>query len=115
MMNWERLTDEQKQPYFNKAIEILQDHLTCTRVWSAWSYGTMIQDDFVLAAEDDNIVSDTAKMLYDFTQKMIAQAKKEAVKEFAERAKENIENYAYDVEDTMYIIDRLLEEYEEEK
>jgi len=66
MKTWENLTEEERKPYFDKAIEVLQDHLTCTRVWSAWSYGTMTQDDFVLSAEDDNIVSDTAKMLFDF-------------------------------------------------
>jgi hypothetical protein len=26
----------------------------CTRVWSAWSYGTMSQDDFSLVAGDDS-------------------------------------------------------------
>ena len=66
MKTWEELTEEDRKPYFDKAVEVLQDHLTCTRVWSAWSYGTMSQDDFWLAAEDDNIVSDTAKMLIDF-------------------------------------------------
>ena len=29
---------------------------TCGRVWSAWSYGTMSQDDFALAGEDDDVV-----------------------------------------------------------
>ena len=66
MKTWEDLTEEDRKLYFDKAIEVLQDHYTCTRVWSAWSYGTMTQDDFRLAAEDDNIVSDTAKMLFDF-------------------------------------------------
>ena len=66
MKTWEELTEEDRKPYFDKAIEVLQDHLTCTRVWSAWGYGTMTQDDFGLAAEDANIVSDTAKMLFDF-------------------------------------------------
>ena len=32
--------------------EALGDAYDCTRVWSAWSYGTMSQDDFFLVAED---------------------------------------------------------------
>lgn len=30
----------------------------CTRVWSAWGVGTMSQDDFVLASEDDGILDE---------------------------------------------------------
>ena len=66
MKTWAELTEADRKPYFDKAIEVLQDHYTCTRDWAAWSCGTMTQDDFGLAAEDDNIVSDTAKMLFDF-------------------------------------------------
>jgi hypothetical protein len=63
---WEALSDEERQPYLAKAAEILSDHYTCTRVWGAWSYGTMGPDDFCLASEDDDIVSDAAKILYEF-------------------------------------------------
>lgn len=34
--------------------ETLGDAYDCTRVWSAWGYGTMSSDDFVLVAEDDD-------------------------------------------------------------
>ena len=30
----------------------------CTRQWSAWAYGTMSQNDFVLASEDDGILDE---------------------------------------------------------
>ena len=30
----------------------------CTRQWSAWRYGTMSQNDFVLASEDDGILDE---------------------------------------------------------
>ena len=30
----------------------------CTRQWSAWGYGTMSQNDFVLASEDDGILDE---------------------------------------------------------
>jgi hypothetical protein len=32
----------------------------CTRVWSAWSYGTMSQDDFSLIAGDDSRLAEIA-------------------------------------------------------
>ena len=41
------------------AKDILQDHYACTRVWEAWSYGTMTQDDFVSCFDDVDIVTDT--------------------------------------------------------
>lgn len=41
----------------DRIANIVRDHLTavysCTRVWSAWSYGTMGQDDFVEASETE--------------------------------------------------------------
>lgn len=40
--------------------EQLSDALYCTRVWSAWGYGTMREDDFVCLADDDNYVEDMA-------------------------------------------------------
>lgn len=39
---------------------ILRDLYYCNRVWSAWSYGTMGQDDFILAGDDDDIFSGAA-------------------------------------------------------
>ena len=46
-----------------EAIRILDGSYECTRVWSAWSYGTMSEDDFGLSAEDENRVDDTAKAI----------------------------------------------------
>jgi hypothetical protein len=66
MTNWEELKEDDRNYYLDKAIEILQDHYICTRVWSAWSYGTMTKDDFELAAENDDVVLDTARMLFNF-------------------------------------------------
>ena len=36
----------------------LQDNYACTRVWEAWSYGTMTEDDFTPMEEDEDIVND---------------------------------------------------------
>lgn len=38
----------------------LSDALLCGRVWEAWSYGTMTQDDFMQAADDSEFVSSLA-------------------------------------------------------
>ncbi len=48
----------------NRLEEAIRDavaaHMTslyvCSRVWSAWSYGTMSQDDFRPAGEDDEVI-----------------------------------------------------------
>lgn len=34
--------------------EALGDAYDCTRVWNAWGYGTMSQDDFCLVTDDDS-------------------------------------------------------------
>lgn len=40
--------------------EALGEALDCTRVWSAWSYGTMRPNDFQLVAEDDGRLDEIA-------------------------------------------------------
>jgi hypothetical protein len=54
------LTDEQRESVRTAIAEALGDAYDCTRVWSAWSYGTMGPDDFVLVAEDDDRLSEIA-------------------------------------------------------
>jgi len=55
-------------PYYDKAAELLSDLWYCDRVWEAWHVGTMTQDDFIPADEDDDILTTTAQALYDFVQ-----------------------------------------------
>ena len=62
---WDKLSESKKQKFYNMATEVLQDFYFCTRVWAAWSYGTMTQDDFLMAKEDDAILEDTARYLYE--------------------------------------------------
>jgi hypothetical protein len=57
------LHDQKELDKVRDAIaETLGEAYDCTRVWSAWSYGTMSQDDFVMVASDeerlDELVSD---------------------------------------------------------
>lgn len=58
------LQESVKQIYIDMAEEILDDKLICTRVWEAWSVGTMTQDDFIEAKKDDDVVYKTAEELY---------------------------------------------------
>ena len=62
---WEEATAEQQQPFIDKAAELTQDTLFCSRVWSAWGYGTMTADDFSDTAEDDDFINDIAKAIWE--------------------------------------------------
>jgi hypothetical protein len=50
----------------------------CTRVWSAWEYGTMSRDDFKLAQDDDDFMDS----LVGIFEKFLSQARQEAVEEY---------------------------------
>lgn len=45
-------------PCVDAVAEALGDAYDCTRVWSAWSVGTMDQDDFRLIADDSDRVTE---------------------------------------------------------
>jgi hypothetical protein len=64
--DFDDLPEERQTVYLDKAAELLDDLWYCSRAWEAWHVGTMAQHDFYYAAEDDDIVYDTAKTLYDF-------------------------------------------------
>lgn len=51
-------TEEIRNRVANALYDVLegQEAMHCTRVWEAWSYGTMTDDDF------DLVVNDTAAM-----------------------------------------------------
>lgn len=51
-------TEEIRNRVANALYDVLegQEVMHCTRVWEAWSYGTMTDDDF------DLVVNDTAAM-----------------------------------------------------
>lgn len=47
---------------YDQVADLFSNHLdsvySCTRVWSAWGYGTMSKDDFILFSEDDDIINE---------------------------------------------------------
>ena len=70
-------------------VEALQ-HLSetvylCGRVWEAWSYGTMTEDDFTPAVEDDEFVDEMVRDIVTAAAPIIeARAKAEALREAAD-------------------------------
>ena len=63
---WQDLTDVEKKPFYDHAVSMLQDLYACDRVWEAWRYGMMSEDDFSIAQEDNDIVEGKAVALYSF-------------------------------------------------
>lgn len=60
-----KITDEQKSVIRDALKQALRDSYDCTRAWSAWSYGTMSQDDFSHIPDDDNRIEEiTLAVIY---------------------------------------------------
>lgn len=51
-----KFTEAQIEAASEAVASALGDAYDCTRVWSAWSYGTMGSDDFSMVAEDSGRV-----------------------------------------------------------
>jgi hypothetical protein len=60
---------------------LLTDVYACNRVWSAWSAGTMTEDDFVPAAQDEDVRADliawrdAARTLTDWQRFQVSEAR----------------------------------------
>jgi hypothetical protein len=61
---WSDLTEAQREPFRQAALELLQGKLVCGRVDEAWDLGTMSREDFRRASEVPEIVEESAQMLY---------------------------------------------------
>ena len=61
---FEDLSKEEKDKLYSQAAYILRDLHYCVRMWEAWETGTMTKEDFVLAAENPDILEDTARYLW---------------------------------------------------
>lgn len=55
------VSEPAKQKLKNTLREHLDDALYCTRDWSAWSVGTMSEDDFESIAYDDEFINKLAE------------------------------------------------------
>lgn len=58
---FEDLSKEEQDKIYSQAAYILRDLLYCIRVWEAWEVNTMTKEDFIPAAEDADILEDTAR------------------------------------------------------
>ena len=70
----EQLTAESMNEELREAVrEALGEALDCTRVWEAWSYGTMSESDFVQVADDDERVEEIVCAVVDVIKAVKAQ------------------------------------------
>lgn len=74
---WDDLTEEQRDELVEAVAECCGDMYWCQRVWSAWSYGTMSQDDFIPADDCEDFLNDVAKSVFDRASKIGAVEKGE--------------------------------------
>ena len=65
-MEFEDLTYEEQEQYTLLAAELLEGQMYCIRVWEAWRYKTMTEDDFFPSNEDTDLVYENAKKIYNF-------------------------------------------------
>ena len=74
------MTDHQQAAIEAVKVELdSQEAMHCTRVWEAWRYGTMTEEDFVNISEDDECV-----------QALIAAAEPHLRKKWAEEIREGV-------------------------
>lgn len=59
------LDDDGFEAVCEAVTEALGEAYDCTRVWSAWGYKTMSQDDFALVGEDSDRVAEIARSAVD--------------------------------------------------
>jgi hypothetical protein len=65
MKKWEELTELEKNTLADTVADNTGDTYWCKRVWSAWSYGTMTQEDFEPLGESNDFLDDVSKSLYE--------------------------------------------------
>jgi hypothetical protein len=71
LTEFEKLSQNEKNFWITQASELLTGLLVCTRVWEAWSVGTMSEDDFISADEDDDTIESMAVNLYNIHNKKV--------------------------------------------
>lgn len=61
---FDALPEEVRQKYLDLATTMLHGFLWCDKVWEAWSYGYMTQDNFSDANSDPDVVREHAISMY---------------------------------------------------
>lgn len=62
LFDW--LPEEKQKLFLDHVANTLDGFLWCNRVWEAWSYGTMTQNDFTPAGDDDRVIYEHAVNMY---------------------------------------------------
>ena len=70
--SFDELSESEQKPYLDLARSILRELLWCKR-GTAWRVGGLLEDDFVEADADSDIVLETAKEIYEFVMQRQAQ------------------------------------------
>jgi hypothetical protein len=64
-LKFEDQPQDVQQHYKDTAQGFIDNDLYfCTRLWDAWLYGTMSEDDFVQAKHDEDFINDLAELLF---------------------------------------------------
>jgi hypothetical protein len=67
MTPFNKLPDEDQALYYEAAHKILCGLHHCGRAWEAWGVGTMTEDDFTDACDNEDVLDETAEYLYEFS------------------------------------------------
>lgn len=65
-------TDEDVIPVLAEAVQFVT--YTCSRTWEAWQYGTMSEEDFMDAADDEEWLSSTVEVVRDVINPVVTTA-----------------------------------------
>lgn len=74
-------TQTERELARDRLAKELSDAMDCTRVWDAWHYGTMSQDDFSLIAENDERLNDIVEAVCAHLLSRIAELEQERIKD----------------------------------
>ena len=74
-MEFEKLDEDEKHRYYELSRKLLDGQLYCTRVWDAWHYNTMSENDFNNSEDDDDLVYNNATLIYQFLQSRFREMK----------------------------------------
>lgn len=68
MTKFDELPEAEQNKYCDFAAAILNDLWVCASTQQSWWYGAPNQKEYLQADEDEELVYETAKMIFDFTE-----------------------------------------------
>jgi hypothetical protein len=92
-----------EQSLREQVTQLLSDDYACTRVWEAWQYGTMTQDDFMPLTETER-VDEIIALIESHTSKVCQQKEREARIDELQRV-DTRRHYGKDYQDSLDELD----------